>query len=245
MKPIDPGLPLDCASVGRLIDAFLLGTLDAASATALRAHVADCLACSVELRGFTGLIELIATLPPPVASPDLDERLILAAIADRRRRHEHRSWLQDLPRLVFRGAMRTTGTLVLTLVSVALLSAALVFAAGNLFVRTALLPTPGATVTPEVTPTLAPTPLKTAVPTTAPTRTQGPVAVSATPEPTPVPEPTLAITPSPEPTLAATPEPEPTLEPIPTPAPTDKPRRTPPPAPTDTPAPSAEITPSP
>ncbi|MBA3876450.1 MAG: hypothetical protein C0498_05865 [Anaerolinea sp.] len=249
MKPIGPGLPLDCASAGRLIDAFLLGTLDAASATALRGHVADCLACSVELRGFTGLIELVATLPAPVASPDLDERLILAAIADRRRRHEHRSWLQDLPRLVFRGAMRTTGTLVLTLVSVALLSAALVFAAGNFFAGTALLPTPGATVTPEVTPTLAPTPQQSAPPTDSPTGTPGQVAVSATPTPTPAPtlEPTPAPTPAAtaEPTIGSAPTAEPTLEPVPTPAPTDKPRRTPPPAPTDTPAPSADNTPSP
>lgn len=238
-------MPLDCASAQGLIDAYLLGALDTASAAALRGHVAGCLACSVELRGFTGLIELVATLPAPTSSPDLDERLILAAIADRRRRHEHHSWLADLPRVVFRGAMRTTGTLLVTLVSVALLSAALVFAAGNFFAGTALIPTQGATVSPEVTPTMAPTPLQTAVPTSAPTRTPVPVAVSVTPAPTPVPEQTLAPTPVPEPTLAPAPTAGPTLEPVPTPAPTDKPKRTPPPAPTDSPAPSADVTPSP
>ena len=189
VKPMNAGTPLDCASARLLIDAYLLGALDAASGAALRVHLAGCVACSVELRGFTSLVELLATMPEPVASPDFDERLILAAIADRRRRHEHHSWLQDLPRLVFRGAMRTTGTLIVTLVSVALLSAALVFAAGNFFAGTALIPTPGATVAPEVTPTLAPTPQRTAVPTSAPTETTGPVAVSATPVPTP--EPTM------------------------------------------------------
>lgn len=243
MTPIDSGTPLDCASAHRLIDAYLVGALGETAAAALREHAADCVACSVELRGFVGLIELVAALPVPVASPDLDERLILAAIADRRRRHEHRSWLRDLPRLVFRGAMRTTGTLVVTLATVALLGSALVFAAGNFFAGTALIHTPGATVAPEVTPTLAPTPQQTPVPTPAPTETQGPVAVSATPAPTP--EPTLAPEPTPEPTLAITPTPtvEPTL--APTPMPTDKPRRTPPPSPTDTPAPTAGVTPSP
>ncbi len=184
MKPIDSGAPVDCASAHRLIDAYLLGALEGASATALRMHVADCAACSVELRGFIGLIELVAALPAPAASLDLDERLILAAIADRRRRHEHRSWLRDLPRLVFRGAMRTTGTLLVTLATVALLGSALVFAAGNFFAGTALIHTPSATVAPEVTPTLAPTPQQTAVPTIAPVETTGPVAVSATPGPT-------------------------------------------------------------
>lgn len=238
---MDSATPLDCASARLLIDAHLLGALDAASRATLRVHLAGCAACSVELRGFTSLVELLATMPEPNASPDFDERVILAAIADRRRRHEHHSWLQELPRLVFRGAMRTTGTLIVTLVSVALLSSALVFAAGNFFAQTALNPTPGATVAPEVTPTLAPTPQQTAAPTIAPSKTTGPVAVSATPVPTP--EPTLEPVPTPVLTLVATPEPEPTL--APTPTPTDKPRRTPPPSPTDTPAPKADVTPSP
>ncbi|MBF8290164.1 MAG: hypothetical protein HW391_1132 [Chloroflexi bacterium] len=243
MKPIDPRAPIDCASARPLIDAYLLGALDAPSGAALRTHLTACAACSVELQGFMSLVELLATMPQPSPSPSFDERLILEAILDRRRRHEHRSWLGDLPRVVFRGAMRTTGTLIVTLVSVALLSAALVFAAGTFFAGTALIPTPGATVAPEVTPTLAPTPPQTTAPTTAPTGTTGPVAVSPTAAPTPVPEPTLAATPAPEPTLAPTPAPEPTL--APTPTPTEKPRRTPPPSPTESPAPTAGVTPSP
>jgi anti-sigma factor RsiW len=243
VTPNSSGTPLDCTSARLLIDAYLLGTLDAASGAALRVHLAGCAACSVELRGFTSLVELLATMPEPIAAPDLDERLILAALADRRRRHEHHSWLQDLPRLVFRGAMRTTGTLIVTLVTVALLSSALVFAAGNFFAGTALNPTPGATVTPEVTPTLAPTPQQTAVPSIAPSGTTGPVAVSATPVPTP--EPTLEPAATPEPTVALEPTVEPAPTAAPTPTPTDKPRRTPPPLPTDTPAPTADVTPSP
>jgi hypothetical protein len=232
-------LPLDCASAGRLIDAYLLDALDDVSGAALRTHLTGCTACSTELHGITRLVGALGTLPEPAASPDLDQRIIAAAIAERRRRHEHRSWLGDLPRLIFRGAMRTTGTLVVTLVSVALLGAVFVFAAGNLFTQTALGPPKNATMPPAMTPTAAPTPRESTAPSPAPTEASKPVVVSATPTPGPTlgPTPTPALTPGP--TLAPPPTAEPTL--APTPTPTEKPKRTPtpPPAPTDTPAPTA------
>jgi hypothetical protein len=228
------------------VDALLLDGLDAASGAALEIHLAGCSSCTAELRSMARLIELMAVLPEPAASPDLDERVLLAAVAARERRHEHHSWLSELPRLVFRGAMRTTGTLVLTLVSVALLGGAFVFAAGTFLAQTALAPNQGATVTPEVTPTPMPTPRITAAPTGVPT--DAPVVVAASPIPTPevTPAPTVAPTPAPT-VLAVAPTSAPTPEPTPTP--TDKPRRTPPPtpapSPSDTPAPSTAPSPSP
>ena len=246
MTPIDSAAPLDCASAQRLIDAFLLDEADATSGAALRAHLTGCAACAADLGGITHLMRLLAVLPEPIAAPDLDERLILAAIADRQRRHEHRSWLQDLRTRVFRGAIRTTGTLAATVITVALLGATFVFAASFFLGGTALIPTQGATVAPEVTPTLTPQP-ETDAPTNPPTGTPRPVVVSATPAPTPVP--TVDITSTPEPTATAEPviTPAPTAQPTPepTPTPTEKPRRTPPPSPTDTPAPTADVTPSP
>lgn len=256
-----PEPELDCVAARRLIDAYLLDELAEADGRRLAGHLRDCPACSAELGGSTRLIGLLAALPTPAPAPDLDERVILAAIADRRRRHAHRSWLADLRVQVLRGAMRTTGTLVVTVVTVALLGGAFVFAASQ-FVAQLPAFTSRATIAPEVTPTLAPTPEQTAVPTATPRPgTPTPAGVVATPrteptpaptpEPTPAPSPTPA--PTPAPTQAATPEPtpEPTAspEPTPTPVPTEKPRRTPPPSaspsPSDSAAPSATPTPSP
>jgi hypothetical protein len=255
-----PAPELDCAAARPLIEAYLLDELGEADGRRLAGHLRDCPACSAELGGATRLVGLLAALPTPAPAPDLDERIILAAIADRRRRHEHRSWLADLRLQVLRGAMRTTGTLVVTVVTVALLGSAFVFAASQ-FVTQFPAFTSRATMAPEVTPTLAPTPEQTAVPTAPPgTGTSTPAGVVATPtiEPTPVPrEPTPAPTeppaPTPAPTQAATPEPtpEPTASPEPTPAPTPtptkRPRPTPSPSssPSDSAAPSATPTPSP
>jgi hypothetical protein len=246
VKQISARTPLDCASAQPLVDVLLLEGLDPASAAALEIHLSGCASCSAELRGMARLIELMAVLPEPAAAPDLDQRVLLAAVAARQKRHEHHSWLQDLPRLVVRGAMRTTGTLVLTLVSVALLGGAFVFAAGTFLAQTALAPGPGATVTPEVTPTLTPTPQVTAAPTRVPTEAPVVVAASAIPTPEVTVAPTAAPTPAPTVlTVAASPAPTPE----PTPTPTDKPRRTPPPtpapSPTDTAPSSAAPSPSP
>ena len=255
MTPADRA-EFDCAACKPLLDAFLLDELDPASAEDLRAHVARCPACSAELGGLTRLMEALALLPVPAPGTDLDERIILAAIADRQRRHEHRSWLRDLRTQVFRGAVRTTSTLAVTVVTVALVGASLVFAASNLLSRDSILGGRGATVAPEVTPTLT-------APTSAPSSaaqkgtpkpaswgtTPTPVAAAATPRPTPKPSPraTPKPTASPAPAVAATPTAAPTATPAPTvtPSPTDKPRRTPPPAASPTPAPSAGATPLP
>jgi hypothetical protein len=262
VSPRDPSAPLACDAAGALIDAYVLDELDQAGRLALADHVRSCAACAAELGGATRLVGLLASTPPAESSPDLDERVILAAIADRRRRHEHRSWLAGLPVLIFRGAARTTGTLVVTIVAVALLGSAFVFAVGGFIAQTAQNLPPSVTFTPEVTPTLAPTHEQTAAPAATPERgTQKPEVVAATPAPTP--PPTVAATPAatpeptstlaPEPTPAPTPEPtalptvspspsaEPTPEPTPTPTPTEKPRRTPPPSASPSPSPSVVI----
>lgn len=247
VKTIRPGAPLDCASAQGLIDAFLLDELHAASSAALRVHLTGCAACAADLGGITRLLEVLAVAPAPQPSPDLDERIIRAAIQDRERRREHRSWLQDLRILVFRGVVRTTTTLAVTVIAVALLGATFVFAATNFLAGTAFNPTRGATVAPEVTPTL--TPQQSATPAPTPAGTTRPVAVSATPAPTPAPVLTLEPTPTPAPVVTAEPTSPPAASaaptPEPTPTPTEKPRRTPPPSPTETPAPTADVTPSP
>ena len=259
MTPTDRAQP-DCAACKPLLDAFLLDELDPASAEDLRAHVARCPACSAELGGLTRLMEELALVPVPAPGADLDERIILAVIADRQRRHEHRSWLRDLRTQVFRGAVRTTSTLAVTVVTVALVGASLVFAASNLLSRDSILGGRGATVAPEVTPTLtAPTSApssaaqngtpKPAATEATPTPVPAPVAAAATPRPTPRPSPkaTPKPTASPTPAVAATPTAAPTATPAPTvtPSPTEKPRRTPPPAASPTPAPSTGATPLP
>jgi len=252
------GHDLGCSRARALIDAFLTDDLGRVDALRLATHVRTCTACAAELGGLTRLVELTTTLATPAPSTDLDERIILAAIADRRRRHEHHSWLADLRVQILRGALRTTGTLVVTIATVAMLGGALVFAAAQFLPAlpfggggsTAIAPTPTPTANPATAPTDSPQPVN-------PT----PIVIFITPAPTqeptvaPTPEPTVAPSPTPEPTPVATPEP--TLEPVasptptpePTPAPTEKPRRTPPPSaspsPSDTAVPSATPTPLP
>lgn len=244
-----------CERARRLIEAFAVDELSPEDARTLATHVRGCPACSAELGGVTRLLALIRELPEPILAPELDERILVAALADRRRRHDHRSWLADLRVQVLRGAMRTTGTLVATIFTVALLGGAFVFAAAGFIVQTAQNPTPGATVPPEVTPTLAPTPADTAVPTAPPpSGNPTPAVIVATPEPTPAPtpaatqapEPTPAPSPEPSIVVSSTPEPSPALtpEPTPVPSPTDK-RRTPPPSPSPSPTPSESPSPSP
>jgi hypothetical protein len=239
---------LDCARARELIDAFLLDELEPTDAARLAAHVKGCPSCAAEIGGSTRVLGLLGALPTPRAMPDLDERILLAAIEDRRRRHERRSWLSDLRTQVIRGAMRTTGTLIVTVVTVALLGLAGVFAASQFVSHIpAFQPAARATLTPVPTFTLTPeTAVPTAVPAT-PTATPRPSSgASATPtaEPTakPTPSPTTEVSaspspteePSPTPTSTAEPTPTPTAEPTPTPTPsasaTDKPKRTPPPS---------------
>lgn len=249
-------LPPECLAARPLIDAYLVDELSDADGARLAAHLRTCAACSAELGGATRVIGLLAALPEPEPSPDLDERIILSAIADRRRRHDHRSWLADLPVLIVRGAARTTGTLVVTVVAVALLGGAFVFAAAGFIAQTAQNLPPDGTVAPEVTSTPAATRAGTTAPTASPiTGTPTPVVIFVTPPPTeppavataaPTPTPTVEPTPepTPAPTQVATPEPtaEPTASPEPTPSPTPSPtdkRRTPPPSASPSPDSSA------
>jgi len=258
--------PLEHAHARRLIDAYLADELAPLDAARLAAHVEGCPACQAEMGGATRLLALLGSLPVPPATPDVDERILLAALRDRDRRHEQRSWLATLPTLIFRGAVRTTGTLVVAIVTVAFLGGAFVLAAGYI-TQVAFAPDTRATLAPDMTPTPAPTlvqpavpatshPVVTTQPTDAPTPEPTPaptVAPTATPEQTPEPTPVVTATPEPTPAPTATPEPspsataEPTPEPSPTPVPTEKPRRTPPPSasPSPTPAPAPTPAPSP
>ena len=202
----------------QLIDAFLLDELDEVSARELAGHVRSCPSCAAELGGTTRLLELLRTLPEPAASRDLDERIITAALADRSQRDARRAAPGGLFGQILRGAMRTTGTLVVTVVAVALIGGAFVFAASQ-FIAPVFNPKPDgdtarATVSPVATQTVAPTePTHRAVPTaspssgveTAPARTPVPVAptpivIFITPPPTAAPEPTPVVAPAPTPT---------------------------------------------
>ena len=239
------GQPLDCTGACQLIDAFLLDELPEGSAQTLREHLAGCAACTTELGSATRLIQLLGALPTPAPAPDFDERVLLAALTDRQRRREQRSWLSDLWVQVFRGAMRTTGTLIATIVVVTMLGGAFVFAASR-FVSNVWTPsarvavvqataTPAATAAPVATPSARnPTPAPVvSAPTPTAGSTQAPTAASAvSPTPTPAPTPTATVTPTPEPTASPTPTP------TPTPSPTEKPRRTPPPSASPSPSPS-------
>ena len=241
--------PLEHAHARRLIDAFLVDDLLRSDAARLAAHVKVCPSCAAELGGTTRLLALLGTLPTPPPAPDLDQRILSAALRDRERRHDHRFWLMGLPTQVFRGTVRTTGTLVATIVTVAVLGSTLVLAAG--FVSQVAWAPPRATLVPDMTPTPAPTLIQAAAPqvqhpvvitqpTDAPTREPA-VAPTDTPEPAPAVAPTLSPTPPPSPIATA----EPTPTPSPTPVPTEKPRRTPPPSASPSPTPTEAPTEAP
>jgi anti-sigma factor RsiW len=249
--------PLDHAAARGLIDAFLLDDLLEADASRLAAHVKGCPACAAEIGGATRLLALLGSLPTPPPAPDLDERIYAAAIADRARRHDHRSWLQDLQTQVFRGAVRTTGTLMVAIVTVGLLGGAAVLAAA-LLTQPAPAPSSRATVVPNMTPTLAPTMVQPTV-SAAPSVKETPPAVVVTPAPTakpvasPKPSPSESASPAvsaqpsatPSPSPSASAEPSPTPSPSPSPSPTEKPRRTPPPTAVPSPTPAPSEAPSP
>ena len=189
----------------RLIDAYLLDNLDEQGARTLAEHVRACPECAAELgSASTRLIELLRTLPEPPASPDLDQRIYAAVIADRERRVQG-NLLGGLARQIVRGAMRTTGTVVVTIVGVALIGGAFVFAASQ-FIAAPPAEHPRATLTAVVPPTSAPTEsTRSAFPssppvTETPTR-PAPTVVPGTESPSPTPRITL------EPTLPPTPIP--------------------------------------
>ena len=241
---------MDCSRARALIDLFLLDDLMGADAARLAAHVKGCAACTAEIGSSTRVLGLLGTMPAPRPTPDLDERILLAALDDRARRRMQHSWLSDLRSQVIRGAMRTTGTLIVTIVTVALLGGAFVFAASQVVAQFPEIIGRGATIPPVATPTISAPAAQTAEPSTSATTRPSPVD-SATPEPsTPAPtatvepsvsvEPSLSPSPTPEEsappseepsaTPSATAEPTPSPTPEPTPSPTEKPRRTPPPS---------------
>ena len=248
---------MTCETALRLIDSFVGDELAPEDARALADHLRGCPACTAEMASASRVVELLATLPDVSPTPDFDERVLLAAIEDRRHRHEHHHRLADLWAQMVRGAMRTTGTLVLTIVAAAFLIVAFVAAASNLV--PGLAQQVGIVQPPAPThhvATLAPTPSPTPVPPTAtPKATPAPVVIAATPTPAPAPASTPVLTRSPTPTPSPTPSPSPTevaptatptpaATSTPTPTPTPEPsfgRRTPPP----TTAPTAAPTPSP
>jgi anti-sigma factor RsiW len=148
--------PLDHAAARRLVEAFLVDDLPGQDAARLAAHVKGCPACATEIGGTTRLLALLGSLPTPLPAPDLDERIYAAVIADRARRHDHRSWLGNLRIQVLRGAVRTTGTFMVAILTVAFLGGAFVLASAY-FTQPAPVGPAHATVGPDMTPTLAPT----------------------------------------------------------------------------------------
>ena len=253
-----------CAAAQELIDAFVTESLSPSDAASLAEHVRTCPACAARLGSVTRLTELLASLPAIEPSPGFEERQLAAAITDRVRRHEHRSWLAQLRIQVLRGAMRTTGTLAATIAAVALLGAAFVLAASNLFPGIAQqvlqghsTPRPSAPVTAigpataQPTPTLrvvestpSPTPAPpTQPPATHPAPTTPPPTVAPSPSPTPESTPIVAVAPTAEPSAspAASPTPSPSTSSTPKPrrCPPDTPCAVPTPSPTPTAAPAS------
>jgi hypothetical protein len=253
---------ISCEHARSLIDRSALDDVPAAERGMLREHLASCVACAAEFGAFSRLLDELATLPDVAPSPQLDTRIYEAIIADRRRRSGEHGFT-SLWRQILRGAMRTTGTLLVTIVVVALLSGAFVFAASNVVHDLAPIvglvpPTPQATLTPTVrpTPTAAPALVVTnppATPRPTPTTTPAPTErATAVPTPSPTPSPTPTATPAPTIIVAAptvSPSTSPSASPSPSPAPstTPKPRRCPPGTPcySPSPTPGAASTPSP
>jgi hypothetical protein len=225
---------ISCAAAQDLIDAFVTESLSEADAASLADHVRACPACSARLGSITRLAELLASLPDVPPTPGFDERVLLASLADRRQRHEHRNWLADLWTQILRGTVRTTGTFVATVIVVAVLAVGGVWAASNLVpgfaqqVGLVAQPTPRHLAITLSTPSPTATPRATATP--------APLVVAATPKPTPAPTPA----PTQRPTPAVTPSLTPSPSPSPTPAPTSTVA-----ASTATPSPSASATPTP
>jgi cytoskeletal protein RodZ len=243
---------ITCQRARDLLDGYLLDELDPADARLLADHVRGCPGCAAEMAGATRLLGILGSLPEVVPTADLDERIFVAAIADRDRRHEHRGWLSDLRLYVLRGTLRTTGVLAATVAVVLALGAALVFATGSLFRPGPQVVTP-ASIEPSAPATVQPV---TAAPSDGSTVVTMPPAVTdppASPEPTQyvtpapqiteAPSPQITPAPTPEPTPAPTPEPSPQITPAPSPEPSVAP--TPEPSVSAEPSPSPEPTPSP
>ena len=256
---------ITCARARALVDAFLVDELLPGDSRALSGHLRGCAACSAQLGGATRLMEVLGGLPDVEPTADFDARVIAAALADRERRHAGRIPLAVLFRKALHGAVRTTGTLVITILTMVVLGGALVVGATTLFGGIPLVVQIGGgdTIPPVATPTLAPATLQPTVtmtepPTAAPTPVVTPTALPESPRPTapPTPAVTPAPTPPPTPTAAPTPAPTPaptavptrppaTEEPTPVPTPSAEPSPTPVPTPVASPTPKPRRTPTP
>jgi hypothetical protein len=237
---------MTCERARALIDGFVQDELSADDARALADHLRGCAACTAEMASASRLIELLTSLPNVPPTPDFDERVLLASLEDRRRRHEHRNWLADLWTQILRGTVRTTGTFMATVLVVAIIAVGGVWAASNLV--------PGFAqqvgLVPQPTPRHVAITLATSSPTATPAAkvSTAPHVVMITPKAaaTPTPHPTQRPTPAPTPTLTPAPSPTPTATPAPTgivAGPTSTPKPSPSASPTPTPAPS--LTPMP
>ena len=237
---------MTCDRARHFIDQYAVDELSATDARALASHVRTCAPCAAEMAGVTRLVGILSALSDVPATPDFEERILAAAFADRDRRHAKRTWIADLRVQLLRGTARTTGTLIATILAVALLGATFVFAAGNYF----RLPFTGGGSIPSV-PTQSPAPADTGVPSpSSATVTDAPVVVPATPSrtDTPTEPPVIRVTPAPAtvpPAVTPEPTPEitPEITPAPTPEPTVAPTEQPTPQPTATEQPSPTVSP--
>jgi anti-sigma-K factor RskA len=79
-----------CASHGELVGGYVLGALEPSEMDEMRRHVADCRTCGPEARRMAVLPRLLDTVdpgdvPPPVASPRLEEAILDRFARERRR----------------------------------------------------------------------------------------------------------------------------------------------------------------
>jgi anti-sigma-K factor RskA len=79
-----------CASHGELVGGFALGALEPAEMEEMRRHVAECPACGPEVRRMATLPGLLDTVqpsdvPPPAASPQVEEAILDRFTRERRR----------------------------------------------------------------------------------------------------------------------------------------------------------------
>lgn len=73
-----------CDTSPQLLLEFALGDLDAAQTAEMKAHLAGCAACRLEVRSHRTLAEDLRSLPVPEPPADLEEILVRAAIQTRR-----------------------------------------------------------------------------------------------------------------------------------------------------------------
>jgi hypothetical protein len=247
-----------CDRARVLIDQFVVDELRDADRAELAEHLRGCPACAAELGGTTRLLELLSSLPDVAPREGFDARILAAAIAERDRRQASHGWIRDLWTQAWRGAVRTTGTFLVSVVAITVLGVSFVVGAATIahvplpFVNIIPGPytTPGPTHSQEPAPSLAPsTPtVEPATPKPAPRSQQPgesvPVVVGPVIVPTPSNQP--QATPTAAPTEAPTPTPTPTATPAPvTPTPTEAPAVTPTPVPTETATPTPTPSPTP